>query len=146
MDTLTRLAVVTITALFCGTVHACKPPFLEYEVQFERGRAQPPAVEIRRFAEWRIATRASYPAGFQAHVMVWEAPGISRELATERAEYVRAMLLRSGIESSDLQSWQIRGSNDAATTKEGAAFYNRGEIILSPRCPHVCCAAMEPSR
>lgn len=138
-----RRLLVLLLFFASTSAFSCKPPYLEYEMQFDSKRAALSSEEIRRLIVWREKTRRALPGGFEAVVELWEnnAAGITPSLARRRANFLEGLLKNLGVSAADIEPAAIRQSAREVNSDYDERFLNTGAILLNPRCPHICCDA-----
>lgn len=135
MVNMKKLMAAFIFALTSLNVAACIVYERQYRVHFEPGSATVTAKEIKRFVEWRIATRKYFFSGFDVYLTAWESEDGSRELATARVEQVRNLLLKFGLSANNVKDTEFRPIY-AASVHYGPDLVR---IDVDARCPNYCC-------
>jgi len=136
-----RRALLLLILGVASSSYACKLPYIDHDMVFERGLQVLSVDEIRGVMKWRENTRRAFPGGFSAYIRVWENRNadIPLALAQGRADFVRGLLENLGIKDSDIEVTPFRQGKSAADSEYEERFFNTAEVVIEPRCPHACC-------
>lgn len=123
------------------SVYACKLPYIDHDMVFERGSTVLSKSEIHGVIEWRDNTRRAFPGGFVAYIRVWENgnANVPKSMAQSRADFVRGLLENLGVKSGDIEVLPFRQSREAPQNALDERFFDAAEVVIEPRCPHACC-------